>query len=147
MKKKYIGVIAAILLALFGGGGYLADSVFEMQDSQQVTVLFNDATPSQQEKEIQADNAKDAVQFRNDKLLQQHYEKHGIEMGFASAQDYQEAAAAVVENTSALHKTEKEDGDDVYYLESTNEFVVVSTDGYIRTYFNPDSGIKYYNKQ
>lgn len=36
---------------------------------------------------------------------------------------------------------------DVYYVESTNEFVIVSTDGYIRTYFKPDAGISYYNRQ
>ena len=46
--------------------------------------------------------------------------------------------------TSLLNK---EDGDDVYYKENTNEFVVVSTDGYIRTYFNPDSGKKYFDRQ
>ena len=68
-------------------------------------------------------------------------------MGFGSAKEYEEAAAAVVSNQRALHKTEAEDGDDVYYLKATNEFVIVSTDGYIRTYFKPDSGIKYFNKQ
>lgn len=85
--------------------------------------------------------------FRNKNLLDQHYEKHGKDMGFASAEEYEKAAAAVPNNPNVLHKTEKEDGDDVYYVESTNEFVVVSTDGYIRTYFNPDRGIDYYNKQ
>ncbi len=87
------------------------------------------------------------LKFRSKKLLNQHYEKHGIEMGFESAADYEAAAAAVVANKDALHKTEKEDGDDIYYLEETNEFVVVSKDGYLRTYFLPDAGIKYYNKQ
>ncbi len=85
--------------------------------------------------------------FRNDKLLEEHYQKHGIEMGFASAEEYQAAASAVVINENSLHKLEAEDGDDVYYLEATNDFVIVSTDGYIRTYFRPDSGINYYNKQ
>ncbi len=85
--------------------------------------------------------------FRNAKLLNQHYEKHGMEMGFDSSEDYEEAACAVVNNKDALHKVEKEDGDDIYYIEETNEFVVVSTDGYIRTYFWPSAGIKYYNKQ
>lgn len=85
--------------------------------------------------------------FRNKNLLNQHYEKHGRDMGFKSAEEYEKAAAAVPNNPAALHKTEKEDGDDVYYIESTNEFVVVSTDGYIRTYFNPDRGIDYFNKQ
>ena len=87
------------------------------------------------------------LKFRSKKLLDQHYEKHGKDMGFANAKDYEAAAAAVVANPDALHKIEKEDGDDIYYLEETNEFVVVSTDGYLRTYFLPDSGIKYYNKQ
>ncbi len=87
------------------------------------------------------------LHFRNDKLLVQHYEKHGEEMGFASKEDYEKAAAAVVANKNTLHKKEAEDGDDVYYLEETNEFVVVSTDGYIRTYFNPSQGKKYYDRQ
>lgn len=87
------------------------------------------------------------LRFRNDNLLNSHYKKHGIDMGFTSAEEYQQAAAQVVSNPSALHKTEKEDGDDVYYVESTNEFVIVSQDGYIRTYFNPDRGIDYYNSQ
>ena len=40
-------------------------------------------------------------------------------MGFSSAEEYLAAANAVVNNASALHKTEKEDGDDVYYLEAS----------------------------
>lgn len=85
--------------------------------------------------------------FRNAELLNEHFEKHGIEMGFATAQEYQAAASAVVNNPNALHKLEAEDGGDVYYLEATNEFVIVSTRGYIRTYFYPDNGIEYYNRQ
>lgn len=85
--------------------------------------------------------------FRNSELLEEHYEKHGIEMGFASAEEYEKAAAAVITAPEVLHKYEKEDNDDVYYLESTNEFVVVSTDGYIRTYFKPDSGKDYFDRQ
>lgn len=87
------------------------------------------------------------LRFRSEELLSEHYEKHGIEMGFSSAQDYERAAAAVVSSPEALHKLEKEDNDDVYYLESTNEFVIISTDGYIRTYFKPDSGKAYFDKQ
>lgn len=85
--------------------------------------------------------------FRNKNLLNQHYEKHGKDMGFKNAEEYEKAASAVVNNPDALHKIEAEDGDDIYYIEATNEFVVVSTDGYIRTYFLPDRGIDYFNKQ
>lgn len=94
-----------------------------------------------------SDRAADGLSFRSDELREEHYQKHGIEMGFSSALEYEAAAVSVVENADALHKTEEEDGDDVYYLERTNEFVIVSTDGFIRTYFNPDDGIDYYNRQ
>lgn len=85
--------------------------------------------------------------FRNKKLLNSHYEKHGIEMGFDSPKEYEAAASDVINNPDALHKIEKEDGDGVYYVEATNEFVILSKDGYIRTYFLPSAGIKYYNRQ
>lgn len=85
--------------------------------------------------------------FKNAKLLNEHYNKHGIEMGFVSADAYELSASDVVNNPSSLHKLEKEDSDDVYYLEETNEFVIVSKEGYIRTYFYPDAGKAYFDKQ
>lgn len=84
--------------------------------------------------------------FRTQELLETHYYKHGKEMGFEDEKSYVEAANRVIIDPESLHKTQ-DDGDDVYYLESTNEFVVVSEDGYIRTYFSPDSGKRYYDRQ
>ncbi|MEI3300435.1 MAG: Ig-like domain-containing protein [Eubacterium sp.] len=88
-----------------------------------------------------------SITFRNESLLREHFDKHGKEMGFTDAKAYEQAAAAVVTNPLSLHKLEAEDKDDVYYLESTNEFVIVSTDGYIRTYFKPDKGKAYFDQQ
>lgn len=89
--------------------------------------------------------------FRNEKLLNQHFEKHGGEFsdyfGYETAEEYEKGASDVINNPDALYKTEAEDGDGVYYLESTNEFVILSTDGYIRTYFLPSGGIDYFNRQ
>jgi hypothetical protein len=93
------------------------------------------------------DEFPDDYTFRNNKLLSEHYDKHGIEMGFASKEDYEAAANLVIHHPDVLHKIEKEDGDTCFYLESANAFVVLSTDGYIRTFFCPDSGRKYYDKQ
>ena len=89
----------------------------------------------------------ETITFRKEGNLTSHYEKHGVEMGFSSEEEYLEAANAVINHPDSLHKLEAEDGDDVYYLEATNEFVVVSQDGYIRTYFCPEDGIDYYNRQ
>ncbi len=85
--------------------------------------------------------------FRNEYLLKEHYEKHGKYMGYSNAQDYEEGAQKVISNPDSLLKTEKEDGDKVYYLKETNEIVFVSQDDIIRTYFNPNEGIEYFNRQ
>lgn len=85
--------------------------------------------------------------FRNQKLQDSHFEKHGMEMGFETVEDYIEAANKVISNPDALHKLEAEDNDHIYFLEETNEFVVLSQDGYIRTYYIANGGIDYFNRQ
>lgn len=89
-------------------------------------------------------NSRSTLTFRNKGLLMQHYDKHGSEMGCSSAEEYENAAARVVRNGSALRKMQQ-DGDTCYYIESTREFVVVSNDGYIRTYFKASEA--YFDKQ
>lgn len=84
-------------------------------------------------------------QFRKPQYLTEHFQKHGAEFPYATEEDYLLGANYVIQNPNALHKLEAEDGDDVYYVESTREFVIVSTDGYIRTYFLTD--IDYFNRQ
>ncbi len=85
--------------------------------------------------------------FRKAEYLQEHFEKHGDEFGYTTADEYLAGANRVVAAPGVLHKLEAEDGDDVYYLESSNEFVIVSTDGYIRTYFKPNDGKAYFDRQ
>lgn len=89
--------------------------------------------------------------FRSKSQLNQHFDKHGGEFkkdfGYKTAAEYEKGASDVINNPKALCKTEKEDGDYVYYIEETNEFVILSTDGYIRTYFRPSAGIDYFNRQ
>lgn len=85
--------------------------------------------------------------FRTKKLRDSHFEKHGIEMGFETPEAYIEAANKVICNPKALHKLEAEDNDHIYFIEETNEFVVLSQDGYIRTYYIASGGIDYFNRQ
>ncbi len=89
--------------------------------------------------------------FRNKKYLNEHFEKHGGEFaddfGYSTAAEYEKGASDVINDPDALYKTEAEDGDGIYYIEATNEFVVLSTDGYIRTYFRPSAGKKYFDRQ
>ncbi|MGN0678120.1 MAG: hypothetical protein ACI4JS_00495 [Oscillospiraceae bacterium] len=122
-------------------------SIQSTQSTQSAEEQSSQVSEQSKPQSTQSEPQTVSLRFRNKSLLNQHYQKHGIDMGFASAEEYEKAAAAVPTNPAALHKTEKEDGDDVYYIESTNEFVVVSTDGYIRTYFLPDAGRNYFDRQ
>ena len=87
--------------------------------------------------------------FRSKKYLNTHFEKHGSEFGDITVEEYLRLANDMLNSDSdtILHKTEKEDGDDVYFDTATGYFLVLSTDGYIRTFFIPDRGIEYYKKQ
>ena len=140
IQKRY-PILAAIILLFAAYFGWY-------ENDQSKDNIFGQA--GQVSQAIQSSQASQSVQstltFRSESLREDHYQKHGIEMGFASAKEYENAAAAVVSDSRALHKLEKEDGDDVYYLKDTNEFVIVSTDGYIRTYFYPRDGIEYFER-
>lgn len=115
-------------------------------------LLTGEQTEIVEEHESESQDADDnrevkKYKFKSEKQLEEHFDKHGGDMGFATAKDYERAASDVINNPDSLHKIEKEDGDDIFYLEETNEFVVLSKSGHIRTYFYPDAGINYYNKQ
>ncbi|MGN0482272.1 MAG: hypothetical protein ACI4HI_01845 [Lachnospiraceae bacterium] len=47
---------------------------------------------STNDNQVQQQETQSALTFRNANLLNQHYQKHGIEMGFASAEEYEAAA-------------------------------------------------------
>ena len=133
-------IIGAIIVAVWWGFHSPADSMNALDYVRQAESADSRQAPAAQHKTSH-------LRFRNEKLLEQHYDKHGREMGFPSPAAYEQAAGEVAENPKSLHKKQRKDGDDVYFLESGNDFVVVSGDGYIRTYFRPHDGIKYYNRQ
>lgn len=136
-SSKFIGIALAVVFAFLAlwtsdtGKNLFAD-------------LFSD-NKAQTEQKLTAEDA--VYAFRSFQMLKEHYEKHGAQMGYKSEEEYLVGANQVIANAKSLHKKESEDNDDIYFLESTGEFVVLSTDGYIRTYFIPEDGIEYYNRQ
>lgn len=142
IRDKKILIIVAVLMILIFAYFMSKANNSEGENSEKTTENKTETTT-----ETILSSTEDEYTFRNNNRRDEHYEKHGKYMGFDDAEEYEEAASDVVNNPESLHKTEKEDGDDVYYLKDSNEFVIVSPDGYIRTYFNPDDGIAYYNRQ
>lgn len=131
-RNVFTSIIAGLLviLALFIGKVFNIDILSLWQD----TNYTNEQSIS-------------SLQFRNEKLLEDHFVKHGNEFGYSSKEEYLAGANRVINSSSSLHKQEGEDGDDIYYDKNSNEIVFVSEDGYIRTYFKPSEGIDYYNRQ
>ncbi len=146
MSKKVIGGITAVLLAVICSVFGLQGTSGSGGDATATTTTAASSTSDQRQESSSASSDQvGTLTFRSEERLQSHYEKHGVQMGFSSAEDYLAAANAVISNPESLHKLESEDGDDVYYLESTGEFVVVSQKGYIRTYYLADKD--YYDRQ
>ena len=88
----------------------------------------------------------DFYYFRSEKSLKDHFKKHGADTYSKTKEEYLQKANDVINSPKALTKTEKEDGDKVFYIEKTDEIVFLSTDGYIRTYFIC-SGKDYFDRQ
>ena len=80
---------------------------------------------------------------------QEHWEKHGGDFPeLGSAAEYDGAAAAFVAHpppgTLIKHRA---DGDTLFYDPATNTFAVGDADGEPRTFFRPNSGRAYWDRQ
>jgi len=91
------------------------------------------------------------LQFRTEQKLEEHFQKHVIEQqefGNISVEDYlyfAQELMTVVEGEDTL--TKEIDGETFYYDAETNEFGVLSSDGYIKTFFKPSDGQAYFDRQ
>ena len=126
-----VALIAATILCSVLGLDDIASDLFALQGGTSYGVVASDQVSN--------------LTFRDAERLESHFQKHGAEMGYGSSSDYLAGANVVISNPRALHKTQSEDGDDAYFLESTGEFVVVSQKGYIRTYYLATKD--YFNRQ
>lgn len=154
-KKKFLNrtlvFVLAIILFLIMVVSVLLNGDEKLGGNSQIIKVEENADLEQwlAEHAIEGKPGKEYVRycFRDKSKLQSHFEDHGIAMGFATAEEYEAAASDVINNPDVQFKTEKEDGDGVFYLEETNEIVFLSKDGFIRTYFLPDAGKAYFDRQ
>lgn len=124
--KRWAAAAAVLVLLIAGIGIFQSGRLFERDATGKVQEISAETAAGSPEADVSTEDA---------------------EFGYKSADEYLEGANRVIASSEALHKLEAEDGDDVYYLEATNEFVIVSTDGYLRTYFKPEDGKAYYDRQ
>ncbi len=147
--KSLIALAAVVLLSSVGVNVADVDLPFLSNNDTKIEQSVDQKDQDQKTEEASTEEvyAEPEYEFKNEQLLKQHWDKHGDEFDYDSIEEYVAGANRVINSKDALHKYEKEDGDDVYYLEETNEFVILSTKGYIRTYFKPSSGKRYFDRQ
>lgn len=130
--KEKILLVVAFLVFTFGSVAFNETSI-------------SNETPSTSQ-QSNTTSQTNALEFRTQEYLIEHFNKHGDTLGHSSASSYLNGANEVVNSSIALKRIQS-DGDTAYFIEATEEFVVVSTDNYIRTYFKPNDGIDYFNRQ
>ena len=118
---------------------------------EEVTTPEETTTVSETEEEITTtEEEREYVEysFRSEKQYVDHFKKHGHEFGDITIEEYLQMANDLINSDSdTLHTKISKDGDYLFYDEATNEFLVLSDDGYIRTFFKPNARIDYYNRQ
>ena len=109
------------------------------------------ATTTAQTTTTKRDVFSSGTQFRNKDRFEEHYQKHVInqaEFGDITKEEYLALAQELVDTPGSQVLTKNnDDGDTLFYDPDTNSFAVVSGDGYLRTFFKPSAGQKYFDKQ
>lgn len=82
----------------------------------------------------------------NNKSLERHSSDHGQD--FQDIESYRLHAVAFANLVSSECETFVGNNNSTYkYRESTNEFAIITKDGYVVTYFNPSEGREYFLKE
>lgn len=81
--------------------------------------------------------------FKNRHKRAGHYGDHGTDFGATSESDYEQKADAFLRCALTVdhHERVRANGDTVRFNIVTDEFAILSNDGFIRTYYKPDPGI------
>ncbi|MBR1849655.1 MAG: hypothetical protein IJ791_10550 [Lachnospiraceae bacterium] len=145
LKIMTAAIVALVVYFYFMGH----DAIFNKPNDQ--SQLDNSVSDAIAEYVYPTEEANTDLQFRTEQKLEEHYQKHVLdqeEFGDISVEDYlyfAQELMTVVEGEDTLMK--EIDGETLYYDPETNEFGVLSADGYIRTFFKPSDGQAYFERQ
>ena len=89
------------------------------------------------------------VGFRSEALLEEHFRKHGREVGAGSASEYLRRAQALRDRAAGGSMLERVRADGVVtrFDRANGAFIAFGVDGVIRTFFRPNDGERYFERQ
>ncbi|MFN8587239.1 MAG: hypothetical protein U0704_05500 [Candidatus Eisenbacteria bacterium] len=90
-----------------------------------------------------------AVGFRSEQRLAEHFDKHGREFGAASEAEYLALAQALRDRPAGgdVRELTRADGVTCRFDRASGAFLAFNRDGTIRTYFKPNDGERYFERQ
>ena len=93
--------------------------------------------------------SKSACSFTSEEVLKKHFEKHVVEFGNITVEEYLKFENALSDTpiSDDVVQLVRSDGSVSKYCFSTNEFVVTTKDGNIRTCFKPKDKEAYWNEE
>jgi hypothetical protein len=91
----------------------------------------------------------ESIGFRSHVRLEEHFQKHGREFGAGTPEDYLRLAQALRDRPAGGDVLEqvREDGVVTRYDRGSGAFIAFGADGVIRTFFRPNDGERYFERQ
>ena len=144
MKRNFL----FLLLFLLGFGISFTTGTLQAENSRQTTVAAADKKSSSDKQAVKTPEQKISFQWHQKNLVR-HFNKHRSEFPeYKTAQEYGDAAVKFFSNPpdGTLFKR-RSSGDRLFYYEKSNFFGVTTKDGFIKTFFRPNRGKKYWARQ
>lgn len=95
-------------------------------------------------------NVETQIGFRNQEALREHFSKHGREFGPITQSQYLFMAQTLRDSQAdgkAIFVAYRPDGVITKFDFSTGGFLAYNRDKVIRTFFKPNDGVRYFNRQ
>ena len=154
--SKGMHVFSLIFLGIFicflSFTAVMYSSIKEMRRNYQEAVANGEITPPPPNAQVArlrerraSGTDTEAYTFSGIDIRDELYESFGTDMGYSSAEQYEHGASSVVSDPDAIMKIKRETADRLYYVEATNELVVLSYDGFIKSYYCPEEGKEYFD--
>ena len=142
--KKFVWLLVALLVAIGFAGGWLVSRSPAPANTE------NRAAVGSAENSVRiAPAAKQESYYWHDSNLKRHYGLHKKEFPeLNTMREYGECALEFFRNPpeGTLFKR-RPNGDRLFYWEKDNYFGVTTKNGAVKTFFRPDRGIRYWNRQ
>jgi pyocin large subunit-like protein len=137
---KYQRTISLIVIGALLWVGSLA---CRSTATQTAPVVANPQTPAP------AVKLRTHIGFRTRRHLEEHYQKHGREFGSISQDEYLLQAQTLRDRAAGgdILEVVRDDGVTTRFDRQAGTFVAFNEDFTIRTYFKPNDGERYFNRQ